>query len=159
MSRDTDGTAPAGGDPRPIVLDGSVLAKLVLPEELSDRAHALVRGAVAAGRPLRCPATALLDVADALHTHTLRDRVTASEAATAMAVLSDLPLETGVPHDYWPTVLAFARDHGLRHLQAAQAVVLAESCGGECWTGHRDTWSALHRAVPWLRWVGDASEG
>jgi predicted nucleic acid-binding protein len=149
----------AAHDPaRAVVLDGSVLAKLVLPEELADRAHTLVRSSLAAGRPLRCAPTALLDVADALYSHTLRDRVTVSEANTAMSIISDLPLDTSVPDNYWPTVMAFAREHELRHLQIAQAIVLAEMTGGECWTGHRDTWSELHKQVTWLRWVGDATE-
>ncbi len=142
----------------PVVLDASVLAKLVLPEELANRAHALIEAALLAGRPVRCPPTALLDVADALYSHTLRDRITVSEANTAMSIISDLPLDTSVPESYWPTVLAFAREHDLKHLQVAQSIVLAEMTGGECWTGHRDTWSDLHRHVSWLRWIGDAPE-
>ena len=153
--------SPITGDrgiARAVVLDGSVLAKLVLPEELADRAHGLVHAALAAGRPLRCPPTALLDVADALYSHTLRDRITVSEANTAMSIIGDLPLDTSVPAGYWPTVLAFARENELRHLQVAQAIVLAEMTGGECWTGHHDSWSDLHKRVGWLRWVGDAPE-
>ena len=142
----------------PIVVDAALLAKWLLPEELADRADALLRAAIRDGRPIHAPPTVILDVADALYSHTLRERITVAEANTALSVLNDLPLATGLPDSYWPTVLAFAREHELRHLQAAQAIVLAEMLGGEAWTGHRDTYHELGKHVPWLRWVGDAPE-
>ena len=151
-------TAPEG-DRRPIVFDAALLSKWLLPEELADRAHDLIRHAIATGRPIHAPPSVILDVADALYTHTLRDRLTVTEANTALSILNDLPLATGLPDSYWPTVLAFAREHDLRHLQVAQAIVLAEMLGGEAWTGHRDTYRELSKVVPWLRWVGDAPEG
>ena len=152
----TPSTPRAGG--RPIVVDAALLAKWLLPEELADRAHDLLEHAIGAGQPIHAPPSVIFDVADALYTHTLRDRITVTEANTALSILSDLPLETALPHGYWPTVLAFAREHDLRHLQVAQAIVLAEMLGGEAWTGHRDTYHDLSKAVPWLRWVGDAPE-
>lgn len=142
----------------PIVVDAALLAKWLLPEELADRAHALLQTALVSGRPVHAPPTVILDVADALFTHTLRERLTVTEANTALSILNDLPLATGLPDSYWPTVLSFARDHGLRHLQAAQGIVLAEVLGGEAWTGHRETYEELGPSVPWLRWVGDAPE-
>lgn len=144
--------------PRPIVVDAPLLAKWLLPEELADRAHDLLQRAILDGRPIHAPPTVILDVADALYSHTLRDRITVAEANTALSILRDLPLATGLPDSYWPTVLAFSREHELRHLQVAQAIVLAEMIGGEAWTGHRDTYHELGKSVPWLRWVGDAPE-
>lgn len=152
-------TSIPGTGGRAIVVDAALLAKWLLPEELADRAHDLLRHAIAGGQPIHAPPSVILDVADALYSHTLRDRITVTEANTALSILNDLPLATGLPDSYWPTVLAFAREHGLRHLQVAQAIVLAEMLGGEAWTGHRDTYHDLSKSVPWLRWVGDAPEG
>ena len=154
----TDGNGGAGRMVRPIVVDAALLAKWLLPEELADRAQALIQSALAGGQPMHAPPTVILDVADALYSHTLRDRITVAEANTALSILTDLPLATGLPDSYWPTVLAFAREHDLRHLQVAQAIVLAEMIGAEAWTGHRDTYDELGKLVPWLRWVGDAPE-
>ena len=172
MSVDETGAAPLsenapplarpGSSPkdagRPIIVDAALLAKWLLPEELADRAHDLLWHAVAAGRAIHAPPSVILDVADALYTHTLRDRITVTEANTALSILHDLPLVTDLPDGFWPTVLSFAREHDLRHLQVAQAIVLAEMLGGEAWTGHRDTYHDLSKVVPWLRWVGDAPE-
>ncbi len=154
----TDRNGTAGSMVRPIVVDAALLAKWLLPEELADRAQSLIQSTLAGGQPIHAPPTVILDVADALYSHTLRDRITVAEANTALSILGDLPLATGLPDSYWPTVLAFAREHDLRHLQVAQAIVLAEMIGAEAWTGHRDTYDELGTLVPWLRWVGDAPE-
>ncbi len=154
----TDRNGTAGGMVRPIVVDAALLAKWLLPEELADRAQSLIQSALAGGQPIHAPPTVILDVADALYSHTLKERITVAEANTALSILNDLPFATGLPDGYWPTVLAFAREHDLRHLQVAQAIVLAEMIGAEAWTGHRDTYDELGTLIPWLRWVGDAPE-
>ena len=143
---------------RAIVVDAALLAKWLLPEELADRAQDLIEAAISTGRPIHAPPSVILDVADALYSHTLRDRITVAEANTDLSILNDLPLATATPDSYWPTVLAFAREHDLRHLQVAQAIVLAEMIGAEAWTGHCDTYAELGKQIPWLRWVGDAPE-
>ncbi len=147
-----------GGAGQAIVVDAALLAKWLLPEELADRAQDLIQAAVMANRPIHAPPSVIFDVADALYSHTLRDRITVTEANTALSILNDLPLATATPDSYWPTVLAFAREHNLRHLQVAQAIVLAEMLGAEAWTGHRDTYAELGKSVPWLHWVGDAPQ-
>ncbi len=158
MTIDANGNGTWRRDSGAIVVDAALLAKWLLPEELADRAQDLIQSAVAAGRPIHAPPSVIFDVADALYSHTLRDRITVSEANTALSILDDLPLATATPDSFWPTVLAFAREHDLRHLQVAQAIVLAEMIGAEAWTGHRDTYAELGKQVPWLRWVGDAPE-
>ena len=78
----------------------------------------------------------IFDVADALYTHTIRDRLTVAEANTALSILNDLPLSSGLPDNYWPTVLAFAREHELRHIQGRS--------GNRA--GRDDRWSGVDRA-------------
>lgn len=158
MPIDADESSTTRAARRAIVVDAALLAKWLLPEELADRAQDLIEAAVSNGRPIHAPPSVIFDVADALYSHTLRDRITVAEANTALSILNDLPLATATPDSYWPTVLAFAREHGLRHLQVAQTIVLAEMIGAEAWTGHRDTYAELGKQVPWLRWVGDAPE-
>ena len=147
------------GHARPLVVDAPLLIKLVLPEELADRAQALIAEALGAGRPLYAPPSAIPDIAEAIHNHLRRERLTAAEADSALAILGDLPLHAALPPGYWASVLGFAREHRLRHLAPAQAIVLADRLGGDAWTGHRETYDGLRRAVPWLHWVGDAGAG
>ena len=158
MTIEADENNAALGTGRAIVVDAALLAKWLLPEELADRAQDVIQSAISSGRPIHAPPSVIFDVADALYSHTLRDRITVAEANTALSILNDLPLATATPDSYWPTVLAFAREHHLRHLQVAQAIVLAEMIGAEAWTGHRDTYAELGKQIPWLRWVGDAPE-
>ena len=156
MNAPATGTAAGDEQPRALVVDAPLLIKLILPEELADRAHGLIAGALAAGRPLYAPPSAIPDIAEAIHNHLRRDRLTTAEADSALAILGDLPLRATLPPGYWTSVLGFAREHRLRHLAPAQAIVLADRLGGDAWTGHRDTYDGLRRAVPWLHWVGDA---
>lgn len=158
INMDVRDSSKMTGSGQTIVVDAALLAKWLLPEELADRAHDLIQSALTAGRPIHAPPSVIFDVADALYSHTLRHRITVAEANTALSILNDLPLATATPDSYWPTVLAFAREHDLRHLQVAQTIVLAEMIGAEAWTGHRDTYAELGKSVPWLHWVGDAPE-
>lgn len=143
-------------DAGPIVIDAPVLIKLVVPEELADRAHALVDGALRAGRPVHTPPGALAEIAEVLFDHVRRKRLTVAEADAALSILQDLPVVRGAPAGYWQAAIGFARDTEQKRLQPVRAIVLANMLGGVVWTGHRETYETFSKRVPWLRWIGDA---
>lgn len=140
-----------------IVVDAALVAKWLLPEELSERAHALLAGAVAAGQPIYAPRAISLDIASAVHAHARRDDLTVAEAEAAVDLLVDLDLTMIEPPGLWSATLAFARAHQLRYLHDAQAVTLARLLGADCWTGNRALHQTLAPLAPWVRWIGDYS--
>ena len=151
---------PGPGEPTaPVAVDAAVAAKLVLPEELSNRAHALVEGAFRAGRRVVGPPLLHAEVANAVYQRLRRDDLTAAEAEAAVALLPRLGIEAVAPPELLPEAAAFARKHRLKQVFDAQYAVLARLLGADLWTGDRTLYKKLNPVAPWVRWIGDYDGG
>lgn len=151
----TPAIAPGGG----IVLDASAVVKLVLPEEHSDQAAALVADTVRAHRPVYGPPTLPSEVLSALYKRTrYRDPAKAishDQALQALGAVLDLGIDAVAPAELYARTLSFTHAHGLTRTYDALYVVLAQLLGLELWTDDRALISALAGTAPWVRWIGD----
>jgi predicted nucleic acid-binding protein len=148
-----------GGRVRGIVLDASVAVKLVLPEEHSDQAVALVAETIGAHQPVYGPPTLLSEALSALYKRTrYRDPAKAinhGQAAQALAALLDLGIDAVAPAEIYTHTLSFAHAHRLTRTYDALYVVLAQLLDLELWTDDRVLINSLAGAAPWVRWIGD----
>jgi predicted nucleic acid-binding protein len=138
-----------------VVPDASVALKLVLPEELSDRADALFRDALRRGAPLYVPPLLHAEVTNALLQRVRRGTMTESEARSALADFIQLPLKPTEPARLYELALAFALTNRIRSAYDAIYVVLARQLAAELWTADRNLLNALGGVAPWVRWIGD----
>lgn len=150
---------PAQAVGRPLVIDAALAVKLVLPEELSNRAHELVEGALAAGRAVVGPPILPADAANAIYAQRRADEVTGSEADAAMAAFHRLGLEVRSPAGLDRAAFAFARAHRVRSVYGAYYLALAQLLGTELWTADRALFKSAAPVAPWVCWIGDYAAG
>jgi len=143
----------------PLVIDAAVATKLVLPEELSGRAQALVEAAIEANRRVIGPPLLTVEVANTIYAQRRNDEITGGEADAAIAAYLRLGIETVSPGGLDRAAFAFARAHRLRSIHAAHYVVLAQMLETELWTGDRALLKSAAPVAPWVCWIGDFSDG
>lgn len=153
------GDGQSGGSGiRPLVIDAAVATKLVLPEELSGRAQALIEAAIAANRRLVGPPLLTGEVANTIYAQRRNDEITGGEADAAMAAFLRLGIDPIAPGGLDRAAFAFARAHRLRSVHVAYYIVLAQMLGTELWTGDRALLKSAASVAPWVCWIGDFSD-
>ncbi len=142
-----------------VVIDASVGVKLVLIEEFSAQAQALVADTLSVGAPLYGPATLPSEVLSALSKRTrYRDPTKAITLAQAQQYLQDfleLPVTLATPADLYSHTMTFVDAHGLTRTYDAVYAVLAQLLGVELWTADVNLRNALGSTAPWVRWIGE----
>ena len=138
-----------------VVLDASVALKLVLQEEFSGHAEALVRSSIEQNLPISGPPHLFSEVANALHQRGRRGDLTDEEAHEALAKLLGFPIQQAQPDALYDQALTFTQRHKMRSLYDCLYVVLAQILDAELWTADRNLINALGGAASWVRWIGD----
>jgi len=139
----------------PIVVDASVALKLVLAEEFTDRAQALLRDSLQARRPLVAPPHLHSEVINALYQRLRRRTITEDEANQAVTQFLRFPITLSAPADLYQQAFTFAGTAALPTIYDSLYVVLAQFLGAELWTDDRRLRTALGTTAPWVRWIGD----
>jgi len=138
----------------PLVVDASLLLRLVLPGPEQPRLRDLVTRWTHEGCVLHAPSLWLYEVTSALCRAVYSRALTAEEARRALALLQGLGVES-VPLDEAQASLAF--DWTLRLGRAAAYdsfyLALAEALQYELWTADERLFCAVGR--PRVRWPGD----
>jgi predicted nucleic acid-binding protein len=140
-----------------VLLDSSVVLKYVLPEELSDRAVALIETGVRARQPLFCPPLLLIEIeaTNVIHQQTRRQTLSPDTASAALTRLLEIPLQREEPSGIYQEALGFARSNQIRSAYDALYVVTAEHLGVEFWTADQRLINSLGTRAPWVRWIGN----
>ncbi len=142
-----------------VVLDASVAAKLILPDE--DRAE------IAADLADRCAEESVMITAPPLLasevTNILRQRMRrfGLPLATARQLLADffaLPITLTAPTELYDRALEVAHRDGLPATYDAQYLALAEVLGCTLWTDDQRLLQHLAGRVPSVKWLGDYSD-
>ncbi len=135
-----------------IVVDASVAAKWILPEEFSDNAKALYRAAVQTGEPIVAPPHFPAEV-----TNILRQRMRRTPPlprGDALQLLTDFaafPVDLLAPSGLHKQALILADDHDLPAVYDAYYVVLAQMQSCELWTDDRRLLRLLAGKLPFVR--------
>ena len=132
-----------------IVIDCSVSATWVLPDEASARSERLLAQAFDEKVRLLVPALWHYETLNLLRSAVLRKRLDEAEAKKALHFLSEIPIETVSPeHQSRPAILDAALRHGLSGY-AATYLVLADARGLSLLTADSD-FLALRKVFPWI---------
>lgn len=142
------------GEPRPVVVDASVVLKWQLDdEEYVPQATALrndfyLEGAIKA----IAPDLLIYEIVNGIATATRQKRIESNMAVEAMGNLLALGVELRAVEPQ--RMLELALRYNLSAYDAAY-LALAESEGSELWTGDRPFYQAVSGRLPWIKWVGD----
>lgn len=138
-----------------IVVDASVVFKVVIEEEFSDRARALFTSSLRVGRPLLGPPNLPSEVINAIYQRLRRRNITSDEAEQAFSEFSQLPIQLSSPFELYQRAFLFARTNQLTNTYDSLYVTLAQMMEAELWTDDRRLLAAVGPVAPWVRWIGD----
>jgi len=141
-------------EPRPVVVDASVVLKWQLDdEEYIPQATALRDDYYARGATkVIAPQLLVYEVVNGIATAARQKRIASDKAMEALSNLMALGVEL---REVEPLrVLELALQHNLAAYDAAY-LVLAEAEGCELWTGDRPLYQAVRGELPWVKWIGD----
>ena len=141
-------------EPRPVVVDASVVLKWQLDDEEHISQAAALRDDFYAMGTIKAIAPYLLiyEVINGIVTAIRRKRLAPDKALEVMDNLMELGVELkGVESE---RILSLALEHNLSAYDAAY-LALAESKGCELWTGDKPFYQALKGELPQVNWIGD----
>jgi predicted nucleic acid-binding protein len=145
--------------PDVVVVDASFAAMWAVPEPFSDRALALADDWARNTTGLLAPCLLVPEVTNALYKRVVRRELTLLEAQRALDIVLGFSIEIreepGVPH----RAMEWASRLGQPAAYDMQYLALAEIHRCECWTGDRRFYRAARAAAPWVRWVGETTDG
>ena len=141
-----------------LVLDASVAVKVVIEEEFTNRARALIENIRRDRRLLFGPPHLASEVTNAIHQKLARRSITEAEADQALNQFLELPIHTFVTPQLYTRASLFARANGLNSTYDSLYVILAQMLDAELWTDDRQLLRDVEAVAPWVRWIRDYQE-
>lgn len=138
-----------------ITVDASVIIKLVIPEDMSDKANVLIGNVRAKGIKLIAPYLYEPETVSVLSRKVWEGKLTETQADAALESLRNIPVKllsfAGQADRAW----IIARQFNMRYAYDAFYVALAEHRGCELWTADKKLYSTVHSAFPFVNWLGN----
>jgi len=139
----------------PVCVDASILIKLVVEEEQSDRAAALWSSWVDNRVEIVAPTLFLYEVTATLRKKVHRRLLTLAEGkeafAAALAVEVTLRAPSGLHERAWELAARFNRPTAYD----SHYLALAEMLGCEFWTADQRLFNTVRGELNWVRWLGE----
>ena len=139
----------------PVVIDASITARLLMPDQLSRACWSLLDSLVEASHQIIMPALWAYEVTSSLTKAVSFAVLTIDEARTGLAQISLLGAQLIAP-DEEQNRRAFDWTVKLKRSAAYDSyyIALAESFGSEFWTADRRLFNAARAAqLNWVHWV------
>ena len=141
--------------PKPLVVDASLVFRLLLPGSHQAEVQSLVAGWLADGYEMHAPSLWAYELASALYKAVHFGQITAEEGERALGLAQRLGVRLVAPGDGWVR-RAWAWTLRLDRAAAYDSfyLALAEELGCDLWTADRHLFRAVD--VAWVRVVGAA---
>jgi predicted nucleic acid-binding protein len=138
-----------------VVVDASVVVKVVLEEEFTDRARALIEDSRRSRRLLFGPPRLQSEVHNAIYQYLRRGQITLEEAEQVLRQSLQIPIQLYTSPELYQEAFTFAHTNRLTNTYDSQYVVLAQLLDAELWTDDRRLLNSVEASAPWVRWIGD----
>jgi predicted nucleic acid-binding protein len=138
-----------------VVIDASVVVKVVIAEEFSNQSEALIADSRAAGRLLIAPPHLVSEVTNAIYRQARDGNITASEAEQALRKFLEIPFVFGWSQELCHRALIFALPYRLTRVYDTIYALLAQELEVEFWTADRRFIEAIGSNASWVSWIGD----
>lgn len=137
-----------------LVLDASLITKLLFPERYSDTTVALVAEADRLRWRIAAPPHMRAGVTNVIRRRMRAGRWPLSVALYPLGRLLNLPVLVLDPPVLYPAALQLSDTYGLSVYDALY-VALAGALGCDLWTGDEHALRALGGRLGFVRWIGD----
>lgn len=140
-----------------VVVDASVVVKVIIEEEFSAHAEALFTATLRARRTLIGPPHLASEVTNAIYQRLRRRNISVAEAEQALGEFLQLPIQLTAPPELFQRAFTFARTNGLSNIYDSVYVILSQMVQAELWTDDRTLLTNIGPVAPWVRWIADFS--
>jgi predicted nucleic acid-binding protein len=137
-----------------VVVDANVATKLIFPENLSDRALALVADSARVGQRLVAPVLLPIEITNVIRRRMRLSRLTLAQATALLDDFLAYPIrliDLPVLHH---RALALTEAHSLGG-HDAHYVALAQMLNCEMWTADERILRGVAGRLPFVSWIGD----
>ena len=142
-----------------ICIDSSAAGKLLLEEELSDRASALYFAMVGAQSTIIAPPLLLYELTNIVRKQMRGERAMAlGDANLLLADFLALPIEIQAPSSLHHLALRLAATNDLPSSYDAHYLALAQLLDCDFWTSDLRLVRQVAKRLPFVRWLGDFDE-
>jgi len=138
-----------------IVVDVSVVIKVVVPEYMSDKADTLISDAKSRGIKLIAPHLYEPESVSVLSRKVWEGKLTKTQADAALKVLKNVPVKLLSFAEQIDRAWVIARQFNMRYAYDAFYVALAEHRGCELWTADKKLYDIVHNTFTFVKWLGD----
>jgi predicted nucleic acid-binding protein len=139
--------------PKPVVVDASLVFRLILPSPIQADVQSLVAGWLADGYEMQAPSLWVYEITSALCKTVYFGQITEEEGERTLALAGRLGVHSVAPHDELVRG-AFAWTRRLDRAAAYDSfyLALAEGLGCALWTADRRLSNAVD--LPWVHLAG-----
>lgn len=138
-----------------IVVDASIVIKLVIPESDSDLAHRLWRSWAEAGEIRHAPVLFRSETLSTLRRKVYQGYLDAPGGEAAYRFLQSLEIEIREPDGLYPVAWQYAQEFNRPTIYDCCYLALAAISGCELWTADRRLANAVRPRLTWVRTLGD----
>ena len=136
-------------------IDASVMVKIVVAEDLSDIAVALVKETQEEGLIIIAPFLLEAEVASTLSKKVKDGLITADEAQTALTIFQSISVTFQHFPAIAPRALELANKYNWRYAYDGFYIALAEYSSCELWTADERLVKDVSADFPLVKWLGD----
>jgi predicted nucleic acid-binding protein len=137
-----------------VVVDASLATMWAIPEPYTEQALALaILWARQDTRPI-APCLILTEITNAIYKRVRRREINLKTAQEALHIVLRFDIEIREEAGLHARALELAHDLKLTTTYDAHYLALAEQQGCHLWTGDKKLYHAVHKKLPWVRWVG-----
>ena len=140
---------------REIVVDASTAIKTVVPEDMSNKADALISEAKDSEIELIAPHLYEPETISVLSRKVWERKLTKTQADMALKALKDIPVKLSSFSDQADRAWIIARQFNMRYAYDAFYVALAEYRNCELWTADKKLYDTVHNTFPFVKWLGN----
>jgi predicted nucleic acid-binding protein len=139
--------------PAAVVIDASLAAMWAIPEPHTEQALALASRWIEAGTRLLAPCLLIAELTNALYKRVVREEMDLPTAQAALDIVLRFSIDVQERPGLGARAMALAQRLRRPTTYDCHYLALAEHYGCELWTGDERFFNAVHRQIPWIRWV------
>lgn len=134
-----------------IVIDASLVLRLLIDEPGSEEAQALWESWKTQRAIVSAPTSLIYEVANGLHQAFRQNVLTERELTAALQAFVHFPVRYHDPLGLVPRAVELSRELGLQATYDSFYIALAESLQGEFWTGDQKLYNHVHERIPFVK--------
>ena len=138
-----------------VCIDAGVIIWALLPFPFSDQAEGLLARWRKEETTLIAPALFAFEVTSALRRLVHLKEITAKQGETAFAQFLKIDVRLSHQRAIFPLAWRLAQQYNRPRAYDTAYLALAQLRGCEFWTTDQRLFNAIHRDLPWVKWVGD----